>query len=64
MDETAEQRALRKACEQRLHGCAVIVRRLRVSEDADDIADAAFLLGAINDIADYVGALREVAEWA
>lgn len=62
MSESPAERDLRKKCEHRLVGVGAIVRRLRVSENPDDIADAAWLLGTMDDLADYVGVLRGIEE--
>jgi hypothetical protein len=40
----------------------MIVKRLRDTGDPDDLADGAFLLGALDDISDYVDCLRELAD--
>lgn len=61
IDQNDELDAIRKTCEQRMIGCVAIVRRLRATGDPDDLADAAFLLGTLDDIAAYVGQLRGIA---
>lgn len=50
---------LRRKCEQRVTGLGEIVRRLKDTGNPDDYADAAFLLGALSEISDYVDALRD-----
>lgn len=53
--------ALRQKVEARLPGVQKILTDMRDSGDPDRLADAAFLLGTLDEISDYVDALREVA---
>jgi hypothetical protein len=49
---------LREKCARRVAGLSEIVKRLRNTGNPDDLADAAFLLGSLSDISDYVDYLR------
>jgi len=53
---------LRNKCASRVAGLGMLVKRLRDTGNPDDLADAAFLLGALDDISDYVDYLRELAD--
>jgi hypothetical protein len=55
----AREKALRDRCAGRISGLEMIVKRLRDTGSPDDLADGAFLLGALSDLSDYVDLLRE-----
>lgn len=57
-DESVE-RELRERCASRVAGLGMIVKRLRDTGNPDDLADGAFLLGALDEISSYVDFLRE-----
>lgn len=56
---TTREKALRDKCATRVAGLGAIVKRLRDTGNPDDLADGAFLLGAMSDLSDYVDLLRE-----
>jgi len=56
------EQELRERCAARVAGLGMIVKRLRATGDPDDLADGAFLLGALDDISGYVDCLRELAD--
>lgn len=58
----AQATELRKKCEARIPGLRKIVQDGRDSGDPDRLADAAFVLGWMSEVSDYVGALRELAD--